>query len=271
MSTILKKYEIGEELGRGDNAVVYEIKEKKTGQECALKVIEFKKDRNTTKKEEKEFYTALDNEIAIQKEAATLGCAPEIFEDESDFQHENITGKRALVMEKIQPLSEFVKGGKALSQQIQQDYVQRTWILVKNGIIHNDLHQGNVGVRKEGTKYRGVIFDFGFAERIPIVQNLVILRQLLVSQLYSLLTMENCNENNTYKFLCGKKKPIHIAIYNVKAHTLKDIKELEKVLGVEKGVKDVTEKMEELTVEKANSSKPTHTVTTSSKILHLKI
>jgi len=215
--TTLASYKIKNILGRGDNAIVYLVERDK--KQFALKVIE----KNTPQ---------IDREIAVQKKAADLGCAPKILDDVFNIDIEQETfkarGERAIVMEIIKTF----KGAKTILHKYQKDLMQRTWILLKNGIIHNDLHQGNVGIRKEGRTWRGVIFDFGEAELIPPPKNNTIIRQLMVAQLFSMLTSggtSGCNTNNTIN-LCGNQ-PIHNAIYDIKKHSEESLDDLDKLLG----------------------------------------
>ena len=202
-------YEIGEYLGRGDNAVVYRAR--KNGKNYAMKFII----ENTPE---------IIHEISIHKEAAALGCAPNIYEDFSNAEHNGVKYARAIVMDVIQTFR------SSIPDAIQKDIIQRTWMLIQNGIIHNDLHQGNIGMRKEGRRWRGVIFDFGEAERIDPPSDCVILRQLLVSQLYALITKTDCNTNNRIS-LCGDH-PIHDAIYLIRKHSPETLQELKDLLGV---------------------------------------
>ena len=197
---------MGKMLGSGDNAVVYEAT--KNGTTFAMKLIK----RNTK---------SMQQEISIHKEAAALGCAPKIFADFGRMTVKGRTYARALIMEIIRPFN--------TADTTQMDIIQRCYILLQNGIIHNDLHQGNVGVRLENGEERGIIFDFGEAERIAPPTDKVVLRQLLVAQLYALLTDKGCNYNNTLS-LCGDA-PIHDAIYLIRAHTKKSLSELNKLLG----------------------------------------
>ena len=165
------------------------------------------------------------HEISIHKAAAELGCAPKIYKDFSNIEHEGTVYARAIVMDLIQTFH-----SQSIPDEIQIDIIQRTWTLIQNGIIHNDLHQGNVGMRQEKGRMRGVIFDFGEAERIDPPTNCVVLRQLLVSQLYALITDTDCNVNNTIS-LCGNQ-PIHNAIYQIRKHTPKLLQDLESLMGV---------------------------------------
>ena len=202
-------YEIGEYLGKGDNAVVY--KARKDGKTYAMKFIA----ENTPE---------IIHEISIHKQAAALGCAPNIYEDFSNVEHNGVRYARAIVMDVIQTFR------NSISDAIQKDLVQRTWLLIQNGIIHNDLHQGNVGMRREGRRMRGVIFDFGEAERIDPPRDCVVLRQLLVSQLYALITKTDCNTNNSIP-LCGDH-PIHDTIYLIRKHSPESLQELEDLIGI---------------------------------------
>ena len=137
---------------------------------------------------------------------------------------------QGIVMEIIQPI--WVGDGKkdTITVPHQQQLVSKTWKMVQLGIIHNDLHQGNVGILNG----EACIYDFGEAE---IIQGVplpsVVMRQLLVSQLYSLLTREGCNHNNNID-LCGDM-PIHDAIYYVKSHTAQDLSLLENMINFGSG------------------------------------
>jgi len=204
---MINGYTIGKELGSGDNAVVYEAT--KDGETYAMKFIKKSSD-------------AIDREIRIHKRAMKLECAPKIYEDFIYVKHKRIKYARALVMEKI---STF-KNRKKITSQQQIDIMQQTWILLENGIIHNDMHQGNIGLRTNGS---GIVFDFGEAEEIDPPTNKVILRQLFICQLYALITRVGCNKNNRIS-LCGNE-PIHNAIYQVRAHKPDELEELNQLLG----------------------------------------
>ena len=199
-------YTIGKKLGSGDNAVVYEAT--KDGEKYAMKFI-------------RETSDAINREIRIHKKAMNLGCAPQIYEDFIDVKHKGIKYARALVMEKISTFN----GKTKITDQQQIDIMQQTWILLENGIIHNDMHQGNIGLLNR----HGIIFDFGEAEEIDPPANKVILRQLFICQLYALITSDGCNLNNRIS-LCGDN-PIHNAIYQVRAHKPYGLEELNRLLG----------------------------------------
>ena len=207
-------YQVVGIYGKGDNATVYKVK--KNNRLYALKVI-------------KEVDDSVVKEIDIQNRAAALGCAPTIYEDVNDIDFNqgkyHIRGARAIVMEVI----ETFEKKRSMSKALQRDLIKRTYTLLKNGIVHNDLHQGNVGFRKEGRSVRGIIFDFGLAEIIPPPKNPIVLRQLLVSQLYSLVTNFDCNANNNIP-LCGDQ-PIHNAIYYAKAHSEDSLRKLQELTG----------------------------------------
>lgn len=136
---------------------------------------------------------------------------------------------QGIVMEIIQPIWVGDDNRDTITPHHQQQLVSKTWRMVQLGIIHNDLHQGNVGILKGNA----CIYDFGEAEIIN-VQSValppVVTRQLLVSQLYSLLTRAGCNHNNNID-LCGYNQPIHDAIYFVKSHTARDLSLLENMIN----------------------------------------
>ena len=197
-------YEIKKELGSGDNAVVFLVKKSSSREQFALKVM-----RENTE--------AIQKEIDIHKKAGKLGIAPPILEDFENVR-ESVTN----------PLKIGMRGPKrGILMPLIKTFVRATWKMVLNGIIHNDLHQGNVGIMAN----EAVIFDFGFAEQIPdeqIPSNLTIMRQLLISQLFSLLTTVGCNRNNKIN-LCGDQ-PIHNVIYYVKSHGKNDCEILSEIL-----------------------------------------
>ena len=211
------KYEIIEELGSGDNAVVFLVENFFSREQFALKVI-----RENTE--------AIQKEIDIHKKAGGLGIAPPI-EDDFENVREYVTNPEAIGMRGpkrgiLMPVIKTFVDKDSMSDEYQEELVRKTWKMVLNGIIHNDLHQGNVGIMDD----KAVIFDFGLAEEIPKPSNLTIMRQLLISQLFSLLTTVGCNGNNKIN-LCGEQ-PIHNAIYNVKRHRTDDCVALTKMLGV---------------------------------------
>ena len=141
---------------------------------------------------------------------------------------------QGIVMEIIQPIWVGDGNRNTITELHQQQLVSKTWRMVQLGIIHNDLHQGNVGILNG----KACIYDFGEAEfidpeRVALLP-LVVIRQLLVSQLYSLLTREGCNHNNNID-LCGDRMPIHDAIYYVKSHTAQDLSLLENMINFGSG------------------------------------
>lgn len=211
------KYEIIKELGSGDNAVVFLVAmENFSDKQFALKVI---KDNSED----------IRKEIIIHKKAGSIGIAPPIISDFVDV-HAYVTNPLEIGMDGqkrgiLMPLIETFVEKNSMSHKHQKELVRKTWIMILNGIIHNDLHQGNVGIMDD----KAVIFDFGLAEEIPKPSNLTIMRQLLISQLFSLLTTVGCNENNKIN-LCGDQ-PIHNAIYYVKTHRNDDCEILSQMLG----------------------------------------
>jgi len=200
---MIKGYTIRKKLGSGANAVVYEAT--KDGKKYAMKFI-------------RETSDAIDREIRIHKRAMVLRCAPQIIEDFTQVRLKKQKYARALVMEKISTFK------REITRQQQKDIMRNTWILLENGIIHNDMHQGNIGLLNQ----RGIIFDFGEAEEIDPPTNKVILRQLFICQLYALITSKGCNSNNQI-LLCGEQ-PIHDAIYYVRAHKPEGLEQLNELL-----------------------------------------
>ena len=232
-------------VAAGDNAVVVIVNMIGHTEQLALKIITNDASQGDILKE-----------TSIQIYASKNGIAPGVFGYTSNIW-EHITNREVLerrlakffpkktrlnpnpepvplqgiVMEIIQPIWVGDGNRNTITVPHQQQLVSKTWKMVQLGIIHNDLHQGNVGILNE----EACIYDFGEAE---IIQGVplpsVVMRQLLVSQLYSLLTREGCNHNNNID-LCGDRMPIHDAIYYVKSHTAQDLSLLENMINFGSG------------------------------------
>jgi predicted Ser/Thr protein kinase len=123
---------------------------------------------------------AVEKEIRIQKAASSLGLAPEIYDIE------RAQGQINVYMQQLYPI-------KALKTSQQQQLVDTVAKLINNGIIHNDLHFGNI---MRTTKGKVMITDFGMAQqtRYPIGFSSHLFRQTMIATLSSLL--DPCNQNN---------------------------------------------------------------------------
>lgn len=117
-------------------------------------------------------------EIEMHQLMACLGVAPAI----EMVSHD----KTALVMQRVEPIAT----GASLTVNEQQQLVALVCKSVAAGLLHNDLHQGNIG-RLGG---RMVMFDFGLTERIPVIQDDHVFLQVVMAQLYALI--EPCSKEN---------------------------------------------------------------------------
>lgn len=246
LSAKMKQCQVVDYVAAGDNAVVVIVNMMGKSKPLALKII-------TNGAGQEDILT----ETNIQIYASQHDIAPQVFgytdniwnyiqnpEDLITYMKRKLANNilrkifkrggapnalQGIVMEIIQPI--WVGDGKkdTITPHHQQQLVSKTWRMIQLGIIHNDLHQGNVGILNGNA----CIYDFGEAEIIN-VQSVplppVVMRQLLVSQLYSLLTRAGCNHNNNID-LCGDSMPIHDAIYYVKSHTAQDLSLLENMIN----------------------------------------
>jgi len=248
----MKQCQVVDYVAAGDNAVVVIVNMMGKSKPLALKII-----TNDASQGD------ILNETSIQIYASKNGIAPGVFGYTDDiwnyiqnpeylitYMKQKLANKilrkifkrrgrgapnalQGIVMEIIQPIWVGDGNRNTITELHQQQLVSKTWRMVQLGIIHNDLHQGNVGILNG----KACIYDFGEAEfidpeRVALLPS-VVMRQLLVSQLYSLLTREGCNHNNNID-LCGDM-PIHDAIYFVKSHTAQDLSLLENMINFGSG------------------------------------
>jgi RIO-like serine/threonine protein kinase len=72
--------------------------------------------------------------------------------------------------------------GKPAPPAVEKQLVNVVAKMVSHGIIHNDLHPGNIGVLKNG---KLVIFDYGFSQRADV--EIKFPEQVLMAQLYTII------------------------------------------------------------------------------------
>lgn len=179
---------LGGVLGSGENATVYAHK---TNPKLVIKVV---KDASSIR-----------HEMQMHRMMACIGVAPAIEAEEDNF----------IVMERIVP---YKKGDK-LTKKHQTQLVNLVLRSVAVGLIHNDLHQGNIGFT--ANKEEMLMFDFGFSERIQPVKDDVVYLQIVLAQLYALI--DPCNENNMALNFCDDE--IGKAVYAIRGHDTKVIKQ----------------------------------------------
>jgi len=182
-------FTLGPIIGTGENAVVHSAVDNK-GTPLAMKIIQGGANN-----------LALQHEIEMHKRAQESQITARIYAcyKAGDNLH--------VVMDSLQPYSEF-----KTTKKYERDLICKVWKMIQAGIIHNDLHQGNVGRLTSG---EAVIFDFGFAKLVDAHTTTLVQEQLVIAQLYSLLENHEhgCNTNNV-KNLCNSA--FVDEIYNIK-------------------------------------------------------
>lgn len=143
---------------------------------------------------------AIEGEVAMQRRMACIGAAPKIIE---------VIGNE-VTMERIVPL----RKNEMISLEEQEQMVNLVLRSVAVGLLHNDLHQGNIG--RSFSTGEMVMFDFGFTEMFNAPEQLQdsVYLQIVAAQLYALL--DPCNTNNSTKWLCDQRSPIVDAIYTIR-------------------------------------------------------
>lgn len=174
----------GKKLGGGDAGTVYQHTEDPN---LVIKVVKKASE--------------VAGEVRMQKMMACIGVAPDIIDMQDN----------AIVMERIVPLEKR----EVLDAADQQELVNLVAMSVAVGLLHDDLHQGNVGrSAKTGAM---VMYDFGFTKQIKPVQDGIVYLELVAGQLYALL--DPCNTNNTFKWMCDSNEdesPIVDTIYYIR-------------------------------------------------------
>lgn len=179
---------LGKILGRGEGGIVYEDTQ-------SDKVI----------KHDQSNLADFKREVKFQQDAARIYVAPKIYAVEGHY----------VLMDRIQPVDKL----KGLTKSDEIALIHLLAKLVGVGIIHNDLHTGNIGRLMDGGM---TIIDFGFTIKIDPPKNKTIFSQLLMAQLYALI--DPCNINNRVD--CDKDSPIIDVIYYIRQNNQKYIDSL---------------------------------------------
>lgn len=147
--------------------------------------------------------TKTRHEIEMHRKMAELGIAPLIHN----------TDHQAIVMDRVTPLPP--SGKLSLSQE-----KQLVAIIAKSvaaGLLHNDLHQANIGWKYNDPDTM-VMFDFGYTVQInPIVDDMVYL-QVVMAQLYALI--DPCSSANTTWCYAGQNKYAADVIYGIRQNDI---------------------------------------------------
>lgn len=149
-----------EEFGRGDQAIIYKLDEKKLLKVEEIKILSY----HPTKHEMKE---ALKDRIKINEKASDLNVGPKIYK--TGIINDEKNKKWYILMQ-----MEYLKGvnfGDWKRTRPNEDKIEKVTKLLrdkidklhKHSIYHNDLHGGNVFVIEEKNKLDVFIIDFGLS------------------------------------------------------------------------------------------------------------
>jgi tRNA A-37 threonylcarbamoyl transferase component Bud32 len=117
-----------------------------------------------------------ESEMAMHRIMACLNVAPQLYD----------VGKNTIIMDRVRPLTR----DERISVTDQRALVVLVAKSVAAGLLHNDLHQGNVGWLRDAM----VMFDFGYTMQIEPIRDPVVYLQVVMAQLYSLI--EPCSKEN---------------------------------------------------------------------------
>jgi len=195
-SSVLPKIKLGPVLGEGDQGTVYQHP---LNDGLAVKILKGG--------------VILNQELKLHRKAMKLGITPYIHK----------SSKNAMIMDRITPV-------KFLSTRREQIMLVKSLAkLVRAGILHNDLHVGNVGVvrSKTGRVTNVVIYDFGLAREIKPPTDVVVFEQIVLAQLYAMA--DPCNINNSSKNICANTSYILDMIYAIRRNEGEELKLLHRI------------------------------------------
>ncbi len=179
---------MGKVLGNGATALVVEDN---TDRSIVYKIVQDPK--------------SIELETYMQQLCACVNVAPQIYD-----LHDNV-----LKMQRIEMLKEYP------NEIQQQQVVELVARMVAVGLIHNDLHLGNIGKLPDGM----ILIDFGLTEKIEgaLMSDIVFL-QVVLAQLYALI--DPCNHNNpglsSDSEQCGETSVFVNYIYAIRNHDHKN-------------------------------------------------
>ena len=106
----------------------------------------------------------LKKEIKLTKKMGKLGVGPKLY----DYYicKEDNKNKLFMVMEYMSggDLYNWLGDGNKLTAKLKKDARKKLKIMHDNGIIHNDLHEGNIFIQNKNNKPELFIGDFGISE-----------------------------------------------------------------------------------------------------------
>jgi eukaryotic-like serine/threonine-protein kinase len=153
---VIGHYEVVSELGRGGMAVVYSVRDQRTDQRCAMKVL------NTPMAGAK---------ARLLREGQLQGALthPNIVRI---LEVVDVDGLPGLVMEYVdgQTLSEFIANRQQIDlgvvDQVAEGMIRGVAAAHALGMIHRDLKPSNILLSREGGRYTAKVADFGLAKAL---------------------------------------------------------------------------------------------------------
>ena len=126
---------------------------------------------NTKKTGRTKWRQAMRKEIEIQQEAAKLGIAPQIHS--VDSEPKQTPNKFRIEMDRC--------SAPVYNSESAKQLVKSIAVMIDGGIVHNDLHQGNIMTLQGELK----IIDYGFAKAIqkPTIDESNLLQAMHLAQL----------------------------------------------------------------------------------------
>lgn len=217
----------GKKLGEGETSTIYEYK--CDPKNYVVKVVKHKKSCDGVR-------SRLRIERQMQARFAARDAAPRVYSHKLDNgldtvhtadteNTENTDSDSEIdwfVMERVVPL----QNGDMLTEHEQCRIIRLLVATIRDGLLHNDLHQRNIG--RAVSDNRILFLDFGCATAappsvIPLIQhNSFLLWGILLGQLYTVVESEN--QNNMLLDL--SKSTIMDAIYLIRQNKIADLEKL---------------------------------------------
>jgi Kae1-associated kinase Bud32 len=173
---------IGKKIGSGTFGLVNHMEgfmyDKITGKKYVIKTMnpDFES-RNKT----------LHHEIMMAQKAGSLGIGPRVLTwtpDEKSYIMEYIDGIT---------LGEYIHRGYPCYILVPE-IIKMIKILHKNGIYHNDLHDGNIMISNENDIY---IIDYGLSSRYPKQNDKFVKDNIAIDRLNKLIAKEGLSDSDS--------------------------------------------------------------------------
>lgn len=173
---------LGKQLGKGEYGRTYACTSNPT------RVVKYVKcPSNASNTDQTKWRQAIRKEVKVQKEAAALGIAPQIHS--VDSEPKQTPNKFRIEMDRC--------SAPTYNSELAKQLIQSIGIMIDGGIIHNDLHQGNIMTYAGEVK----IIDYGFAKMIkkPTMDESNLLQAMHLAQLLEPEQVDNETNYTTRK------------------------------------------------------------------------